>query len=126
MNDEREETDLPNGHAPIHQLPPFLARRLQKGEGEELAEALHYALGRDDWGAANEDERTEMLDATDALMAKGVRLRRQAPITDAMVEAAAQSIYGGTPVGWTTLAGGWQNEYRRQARAALEAAEAVR
>lgn len=41
---------------------------------EALAEALHYALRRDDWGAANDDERQEMLEAADALTAKGYTL----------------------------------------------------
>lgn len=41
---------------------------------ERAAEAIHEALGRDDFGSANEDERQEVLDIARALADKGLLL----------------------------------------------------
>ena len=39
---------------------------------EALAERMFYAAGCDDWGVANDDERTEWLEQADAVFASGI------------------------------------------------------
>jgi len=58
--------------------------------------------------------------------AERIASRRSVRVTDAMVEAAALVIYGGTAMGWRTLSSGWQTHYLITARAALEYAEKAR
>ena len=71
---------------------------------EQLAEALHYGQGLDDWGVANDDERGEALDLAAAVL----------PIIAAEVRAASERAWDeGHNARRTVERGGWYlNPYR--------------
>jgi hypothetical protein len=61
---------------------------------EVLAERIHAALGRDDFGAANDDERDEMFDVVDAVFAE---------LTDLGFTTRDDNFVDPTP--WLTISG---------------------
>jgi FAD/FMN-containing dehydrogenase len=99
-------------------------------EREALARVIHaddvnHERAHQDFWLMNEETVGWYFDNADAVLAAG--FRRQGPITDAQVEAAARRMYlsvmsyGGRP-SWSKTTGQVRNQYREEARAALEAA----
>lgn len=147
LDDAREERDLPNGHAPVERLSPFLARRIRddaRAEAwttERIREAFIYDGGEAEYhdpiyGA--QTQRQVMGGIFDAwLAAHDAEIVRPGPIADAQVDAAAKTLIQAEPsepwpdastwggiVAYGAAVGGI-DELRDFARAALEAAASV-
>jgi len=68
-------TELTSEVAPTETIAPT------DGQRQALAEVIHYALGLDDYGVANDDERQEVLDIADAVFA-AIHIVQPVPTTD--------------------------------------------